>query len=1431
MRGLAIILIIQLLATATFAQERQGFFDRLFGTDEAQSDKEQGGLLERFLEDNLSGEGRQVSIEGFRGALSGRATMDSLEISDAQGVWLTLSDVVLDWNRGALFRGRLEVAELSASEILIPRRPTAPEESVAPVPEASGFRLPELPVSVAIDSISATRVAIGQPVFGTEAEVSVSGSLQLAGGEGDARLELIKLAGSGAIRLEAAYSNQNEVLLLDLDVAEEPDGIVAGLLDLPGRPSVNFSIVGEAPIADYKANIRLATDGTERLSGQIQTSTPETSDEGALRIVADVSGDIAPIFNTAYQPFFGPNVRVSAVTTTYTDGRLDIDDLVLSAASIRLDGNVHIGPDGLPREIDITGDIASDDGAVILPFPGPETFVQRVGLKVGFDASVSELWSGDFQVSGLQREGFSAEEITLTGRGRIASGISPSVSVSLDFAAKSLDLGNPETSEAVGELVSGRANIDWNSGGPVKLTDFDINGESYRLSGTADVAIEENGPAISGNLAVRADRLEAFSGIAARPLGGELDFSTEFSFAPLAGLFDISAEGISESLVVGQPQVDEILAGQARLDFRIARDETGISADLKSLESPNASLTGTASLKSGGSSLAIQGSLQDASIVLEGADGPMRLNASAREDADRVWSWRAETSYDGFDLSAQGTAVDIYGRPIIAAAGQLSAERLSDFAVLLSRPISGAMETKFAAEFSLDLTRVSANLSGTVRDLKTGIQQADSLLEGEVAVDLDATRAGEVISLRNSKLAGEWFDLQANGAVVPEAGRFEISGRLSDASRILEQAPDTSLEFSAEGRQDGRDWQFTTSAAGAGLAIDANGIALDPFGPSPAVDGHVRASAQDLAVLSNLAGRSLSGEIELDATGNTSFDLSEFDLAASARGSGVRIGQTEIDRLLAGNLSVDIDASRDGEAVEVPKLNVSSATVTANASGSLSSEGSKLTIDARLADIAPFAPGFSGPVALNGEITQEASDYRLDFQASGPGGSSVTTSGTVSRDFATSALNVRGSGPLGLINAFVSPQSISGTMGWNLAINGPLSLQSVSGTVTASGARLIAPNLGIVLNDISANGQVSGGQAQVAMTSSVADGGVLSLSGPISLAPPFNANFDVTLNDVVLRDPRLLETSVRGGVSIIGPLAGGAKIAGSVTLGETNIRIPSSGIGGAGAVPEILHLNEPPPVRGTRQRAGLLRAEADGPSTVAPAYPLDIRVSAPNQLFIRGRGLESEFSGSLQTTGSTRDVTPIGGFNLVRGRLDILGQRLALEEATVTVQGSFLPTVRIRATTRADEYTIVVSVTGPVTDPEITFSSEPELPQEEVLARLIFGRGLDTLSPLQAARLALAVRTLAGRGGEGIVGSIRQGAGLADLDVTTDEEGNTQVTAGAYLSENLYTDVTVGADGESELNLNLDLTQSFTVKGSVTNEGNSAIGIFFERDY
>ena len=119
----------------------------------AAQDQDDKGFLVSKIQELLSGAGRQVSIDGFQGALSSAASFDRMTISDSEGIWLILEDVVLDWNRSALLRGRLEVEELSAGRIDIPRLPKG-EEQVLPDAEATPFtlpKLPELPVAININ--------------------------------------------------------------------------------------------------------------------------------------------------------------------------------------------------------------------------------------------------------------------------------------------------------------------------------------------------------------------------------------------------------------------------------------------------------------------------------------------------------------------------------------------------------------------------------------------------------------------------------------------------------------------------------------------------------------------------------------------------------------------------------------------------------------------------------------------------------------------------------------------------------------------------------------------------------------------------------------------------------------------------------------------------------------------------------------------------------------------------------------------------------------------------------------------------------------------------------------------------------------------------------------------------------------------------------
>ncbi len=255
-------------------------------------------------------------------------------------------------------------------------------------------------------------------------------------------------------------------------------------------------------------------------------------------------------------------------------------------------------------------------------------------------------------------------------------------------------------------------------------------------------------------------------------------------------------------------------------------------------------------------------------------------------------------------------------------------------------------------------------------------------------------------------------------------------------------------------------------------------------------------------------------------------------------------------------------------------------------------------------------------------------------------------------------------------------------------------------------------------------------------------------------------------------------------------------------------------------------------MRSTRVRAGLIETQADGGrATARRPYPLDLVISAPNRLFLRGRGLDAELGGQLRVGGTTDNVVPSGAFNLVRGRLEILGKRLDLSEALLQLQGDFVPFIRILASNESDGVISSVLIEGRATEPEVSFVSNPELPEEEVLSRLLFGRGLTRFRLCRRRNWQVRWRRWRGAGGRGVIGKLRKGFGLDDLDLATDAEGGASVKAGKYLTKKLYTEVEVDQQGQSQINLNFDLSPSITVRGKTGSDGNTGIGIFLEKDY
>lgn len=1171
--SIALCLGLALLPFAAVAQED----DRTF--------------LVGFLEDNLSSAGRKITITGFAGALSSVATIDQLTIADDDGIWITLNDISLGWDRSALFSGSVQINQLAAEEIILDRMPVAGGDSTLPAVAGSAFSLPELPVSVNIDNIAAEYFSLGEGVLGETVAGSVAASVSLVAGEGKVVLNIDRQdeGPSGLVALEAGYSNASGQLMISLDAQEDAGGIAVRLLSVPGAPSAGLSIQGSGPIDDFVAKISLQTDGQPRLTGQVELLGKE---DGGRSFAADLSGDLAPVFWPAYREFLGSSLNLLADGTSFPDGRFEISNFALASGALNATGQLALAPDGLPERFSMNVAIkGADDAPIVLPLTTEVlTKITSARLNLGFDAADGEAWTLGGLILGLDRADFKSQSLSLSGGGNIARGVfGQRVTADLSFIALGLEPTDPALAQALGKTAAGSLVALWESGsGETEVKDLSLSGEDYAFNANGAIQGLETGFAFDGRITGKWDDLARLQGLAGLPLQGAAEMNVSGSASAMGDAFDLRFAVTGQDLRMGISEVDNLLSGTSQVTGEVTR-------------------------------------------------GPA------------------------------GTAL----RDVAVTAG---------------------------------------DLSGTL-----------------------------------------------NGVLTPDAVNLTADVALPDLSAL---------------------------------------------------------------------GNGYRGSISGAATYSGSYTTGDIGLRGTAQALG--IGQVMVDRLLAGSTDLQLSAALVDGAPQLRELILDGQLVDLTATGA--SDGA-LQVSAQLANLGVIVPEFPGALTMTGPLRQTAAGTSVDLALRGPAQVSGQLTGTIDPGFANANLAFNGQSLADVANPFLRPRALSGQLSYDLTLNGPLALSSLSGRIGLSGGRLADPGLNFGFDAIQAQAGLSAGQMQLSATTQVTTGGSVSITGQSQIALPFVGALKVDLQQVALSQARLFETTVTGALTVTGPLAGGAVVAGALDLGRTELRIPSTGLGGSEPIPTMTHIAEPADVRLTRKRAGLLDDGSGKGRGGGASYGLDILLRAPNQIFLRGRGLDAELGGNLRLLGTTNAISPQGSFELIRGRLSLVGRRLTLTQASLVLQGDFVPRIDIVASIEDTDIISTIRISGPADEPVLSFESSPPLPDEEVLAQLLFGKTLQGLSAFQAAQLAIAVRTLAGVGGEGLVGKIRSGTGLDNLDITTDEEGNASLTAGKYLSEKVYTEVTIDPTGKTQIDLNFDVRPHVTLKGSVDSDGNTGVGIYLEKNY
>lgn len=422
---------------------------------------------------------------------------------------------------------------------------------------------------------------------------------------------------------------------------------------------------------------------------------------------------------------------------------------------------------------------------------------------------------------------------------------------------------------------------------------------------------------------------------------------------------------------------------------------------------------------------------------------------------------------------------------------------------------------------------------------------------------------------------------------------------------------------------------------------------------------------------------------------------------------------------------------------------------------------------------------------------------------------------------------------LNLFNHFFTNQgfNLDGQLMLNAHILGDSQHLNAIGSLAVTEGNFYDVKHNVHLQHINISGQLQGNRLTIERAYAHAmEGGEVQLGGAIEYRNPLalSANLQANLLHVHYSKGGFFSTTMSGRLYLSGDLLTHPHISGDVLLEQSELLIARNL--SAKQPLRVRHIAPTRCVLRTLGRANLLRRRSVKAKRQFAA-DLDINISAPQKLFIRGMGLNVEMGGAINLRSHGPIMHPIGSFKMIRGEINLLGQRLNLNSGTAILNGNLQPLLNFAASTNVDKIAINVSLTGSSNDMKIVLTSTPDLPQDEILAHLLFRHNLKQLSPLQLTQIISTLAQFSGENSVDILGNIRQASGLADLDINSDENGDIGLSAGRYITKNTYVNITATQTGKTKATLNWDFNEHIKTKAQLSSDNNNSAGIFFEKDY
>ena len=237
-------------------------------------------------------------------------------------------------------------------------------------------------------------------------------------------------------------------------------------------------------------------------------------------------------------------------------------------------------------------------------------------------------------------------------------------------------------------------------------------------------------------------------------------------------------------------------------------------------------------------------------------------------------------------------------------------------------------------------------------------------------------------------------------------------------------------------------------------------------------------------------------------------------------------------------------------------------------------------------------------------------------------------------------------------------------------------------------------------------------------------------------------------------------------------------------------------------------------------------------------FDVDLDLDFGDKLRFVGEGFDTGLGGKLRVkTTSAHDLIANGTIDIVRGTYTTFGQRLVIQRGKLYFNGPpDNPGLDVLALRKNLPVEAGVEVTGTVRVPRVQLTSNPPVPDNEKLAWLVLGHGLDSTSSADAALLQAALAALGGPNATPFGQRIAQTIGVDEISVHSAYDPQQTGTAGQVVafSKRLSDKLTlVYEQGRSVANNAIKLEYSLTHALTIRAEAGliSGIGVYYSRSY